>query len=528
MKLRVWLTITTAVAGLVVFFMAWLIFTFFQEYSEREIIVESTLTYMLTIGRAECESNPSGWAPRPARMQLRQNRRTPQHHPPVRRQLFAYDESLHSQNTAAPNLHQELKKDFQSDGVAHREWTGERIFYGPPQGRGRHHRHFGRPGITPSPLPDMEKKPQDAAFDEPGPLPPGNVRLGEILIRMPWETGPCANVLVRYELPGEKPGPGGFAPPVIVWILPVLCMILTVLIAAGPVVGRIRRLTGQVGETAANRYETPVKMNGQDEIGLLAQAFEKARREILEQIRTQEERERNLRDFLENTTHDISIPLTVLQGHLSEMAKAAGAGRGDPEHATAAVTESQYIAALIGNLSIAARLDTGQPAMQSETVDMNRLVQRCAGRYRPIARQTGVELEYAVPDTEVITAGDVTFIEQAVNNVIFNAIRYNRRDGHVAIILEAGDKGDYRLSVIDDGPGIPDEQMSRMVQRYYRGEPERGRGPEGRGIGLNIAARVAAMHEWRFNLQKSEFGGLRVDFVFPATRLKTPATQADR
>lgn len=111
----------------------------------------------------------------------------------------------------------------------------------------------------------------------------------------------------------------------------------------------------------------------------------------------------------------------------------------------------------------------------------------------------------------------MTFMEQAVNNVLFNAIRHNRKDGHVAVILETIGDRRFHISVIDDGPGIPEDEIARIAERYYRCGKERGREADNQGIGLNIAYRIAAMHGWDFKLSKSEFGGLRVDFEGPAS-----------
>jgi signal transduction histidine kinase len=455
----------------------------------------------------------------------------------MRRQLFAYDTALKSLNPDAPAIDPSLKPANRKGEIARRAWTGRPIMklpvrphHGPgpepgqkpgPEprhepGQGPDHAPGPRPGQEPLPPSTRPSPPVDDKDDgEDG--PPDDLRVGEILIPMPWRTGPCANILVRYEEPPDTAGPAGFTPPTIVWVLPVVVMILTVLAAAGPVVRRTRRLTRQVRASAADRYRMPIPFGGSDEIGQLARAFEEAREEILAQVAQQEEREQNLRAFVENTTHDISIPLTVLQGHLTDMARAAESGTPtEAEVVAAAATEAQYMAALIGNLSVASRIENGEPTMQQVPIDIGEIVRRCVSRHRPIARQLGVALEHAIPEAPVVVRGDMTFIEQAFNNVIFNAIRYNNRDGHVAVILEtAGDGARAGMSVIDDGPGIPEEEMAKLVERYYRRGKERGRGVDNQGIGLNIASRIAAMHGWEFELSKSDFGGLKVCFRFP-------------
>lgn len=527
MKLRLWLVLTTAAAGLVVFAMAGLFFYFYEQRASEQLVVQAVHTMMTAGGRQACEAAPETWFAEyfgedswPAVVRPRDRGGKPGKgglfgspgrgaRLPLHAHVFAYNRDLVSSNRLAPRPDPKLVSDWGDGQVAHISSVGDKLGFLDEGGNECVVNRPGRPGSPGE---------REASFERGCPTRgmgggPDEMRIHEILVPMPWKDGACATLLVRYDEPLEEVIFHRYSPPIGVWGLPVLFMLLTVLLAAGPVVGRIRRLTGQVRASAADGYRTRIRLRGKDEIGQLAVAFEDARAEIQGQIATQEERERNLRTFLENTTHDISIPLTVLQGHLAEMA--GRAGQTDPETVGAAMTEANYLAALIGNLSIASRLETGQPTMQQEPVDLNELVARCVIRHRPIARQRAVFIDHATPENTLFARGDMTFVEQAVNNVIFNAVRHNNRDGHVAVILEPARDDRFKLSVIDDGPGIPDEEISRIVERYYRCGKERGREADNQGIGLNIAYRVAAMHGWEFRLSKSEFGGLRVDFEGP-------------
>ena len=100
-------------------------------------------------------------------------------------------------------------------------------------------------------------------------------------------------------------------------------------------------------------------------------------------------------------------------------------------------------------------------------------------------------------------------IEQAVSNLVYNALRYNRPGGHVAVVLEqTGER--FQLRVIDDGPGVPAEQLGRLVERGFRTDAARSRAPGGQGLGLSIAQEVARQHRFAFELQSPPEGGLTV------------------
>jgi signal transduction histidine kinase len=301
--------------------------------------------------------------------------------------------------------------------------------------------------------------------------------------------------------------------PVVPWsLLPLVAVLLaTVLIAAAPLVWRIRTLTAEVGRSAEGRYETPVTVSGNDEVADLARAFNEAAARVLGQVAAVEERDRTLRAFLADTTHDVAIPLTVLQGHLSGLRKRLAEG-GAIEEATvvAAMQETQYLASLIHNLGAAAKLEAGEPLIELHPVDLGALVERVVERHRLVAVAAGVAIDFGVPERPVFVQGDVTLIEQAASNLVHNAVRYNRAGGHVAVLLEEHPPTGFRLRVVDDGPGIDEPELQRLLERRQRGDEARQRQPGGLGLGLHIARGVAARHGFELCFTRSEHGGLEV------------------
>jgi signal transduction histidine kinase len=110
--------------------------------------------------------------------------------------------------------------------------------------------------------------------------------------------------------------------------------------------------------------------------------------------------------------------------------------------------------------------------------------------------------------------GDVTLVEQALSNVVHNAVRYNKPGGHVAVILEAKD-GRFCVRAFDDGPGVPESELTRIAERSYRSDEARARHPDGLGLGLSIAKDVAERHGFELELKRSEAGGLEVEIRGP-------------
>ena len=107
----------------------------------------------------------------------------------------------------------------------------------------------------------------------------------------------------------------------------------------------------------------------------------------------------------------------------------------------------------------------------------------------------------------------VTLLEQAVSNVVYNAVRYNRAGGHVAVLLEAAEPAGVRIRVLDDGPGVPPERLARLRERGYRADEARTRNPDGQGLGLHITQRVVDAHGMTLDLHETQGGGLTVDIT---------------
>ncbi len=272
------------------------------------------------------------------------------------------------------------------------------------------------------------------------------------------------------------------------------------LFAATPLVRRIRLLTYRVGRSEEAPDES-IALDGKDEIAELSRVFEANRAQIREQIEALEARDNALRAHIADTSHDVLTPLSVLQGHLAELAKHV------EEDSASSLREAratcQYIGELVNNLGARAKLEA---ALSKEAVDMCRLVERVSARYRPLAAQNRVNLDFAVPREELEVAGDITLIEQALGNLIHNAVVYNRSGGNVAVVLEGNGSG-FELRITDDGPGVSPDELANLRERNFRGKDAKAK-RAGSGFGLDIASRVAEQHGWSLDIRCPDSGGL--------------------
>ena len=226
----------------------------------------------------------------------------------------------------------------------------------------------------------------------------------------------------------------------------------------------------------------------------------------LERIET---RRVELQRHLADVSHDLKTPISSLHLALEQAIES----NGDPELQpllSAAMNDAVYLAALTTNLRIASEIQEGwEPGASKVGVDLTDVVDRVVTRARFFAKQRGLTLEVAVPDTETRAGCDPLAAEQAVSNVVLNALIHGKPGGHVAVVLEVS-PGAFTLTVADDGSGVPPTELPRLGERTFRSDAARQRDPRGSGLGLAITNEVCTRCGWALSFDRERPHGLRV------------------
>jgi signal transduction histidine kinase len=113
-------------------------------------------------------------------------------------------------------------------------------------------------------------------------------------------------------------------------------------------------------------------------------------------------------------------------------------------------------------------------------------------------------------------------VEQCISNLVYNAVRYNHRNGQVTVVLDVRE-GSFILRVIDDGPGMSEEERRLALQRGFRSQSARREQPDGMGLGLSIAHAVTERHGWALTLAQSSGGGLEARVEGSLSSVQTSA-----
>ena len=193
--------------------------------------------------------------------------------------------------------------------------------------------------------------------------------------------------------------------------------------------------------------------------------------------------------FVADAAHQLRTPLAAVMLHAERAERAADTAT--EREALRALRKSTERAARLSQqlLSLARAEPEAAIVVDLKTVDLGALARRVGEEWIPRALEQDVDFGLIVPDEPVSIAGDDRLLSEMLSNLIDNALRYGGRSGHVTVIVEGGSTP--KISVQDDGPGIPTEERQRIFERFYRVPGSSG---EGCGLGLAIVQEIARLH----------------------------------
>ncbi len=258
----------------------------------------------------------------------------------------------------------------------------------------------------------------------------------------------------------------------------ILATTLTALWAAQATLAPVRRLSMAVGNITRTDQLNPIRIYGRDDLGELTKSFNS----MLKSLASSREQQRQ---FIADAGHELRTPLTSMRTNIELLVADDKSGM-LPEGARSEILDDVSaqlgeFSALVGDLVALTRDD--HLARKPDLLHLSDVVESALERAR--RRGHGITFDVALDDTQCI--GDAQNLERAITNLLDNAIKFSPPEGTITVRLTEG-----LISIVDEGPGIAEEDLEHIFDRFYRSD--QARNTPGTGLGLSIVAHTADAH----------------------------------
>ena len=279
-------------------------------------------------------------------------------------------------------------------------------------------------------------------------------------------------------------------------------------VVAASVLRPIAEMTNTAGAIArsgeVSRRVSPESANSRDELGRLASTFNEMLASLEKAYAAQQR-------FVSDASHELRAPLTSIQANLELLRDRKGMPADEREHAIAeAASESSRLARLCADLLALARADAGT-TLRREDVELDRVLMDVVGDARHLLRGQHLEIDGVEPS---VIRGDQDRIKQLLFILLDNAVTYTPAPGRISVSLRRG-QGVAVFTVHDSGIGIPEADLPRVFERFYRADRARSREPGGTGLGLSIAQWIVTEHGGRVELTSAPGRGTTATAILP-------------
>jgi two-component system phosphate regulon sensor histidine kinase PhoR len=219
-------------------------------------------------------------------------------------------------------------------------------------------------------------------------------------------------------------------------------------------------------------------------------------------------------EFVENASHELRTPLTSVKGFVETLREDVSAGRLEqmPQFLTTISKNVDRLTELVNDMLTITTLE-GQSPFQMEVVNPAVITEEVVARLSSLALEKKILIKshFEAPEMRV----DTHKLDQILSNLVGNAIKYIPDEGRIDITWIQSSQGEVILSVKDNGPGIAEEHLSRLFERFYRVDKGRSRDIGGTGLGLSIVKHIMQGHGGTISV-RSEIGkGAEFICVFP-------------
>jgi len=292
------------------------------------------------------------------------------------------------------------------------------------------------------------------------------------------------------------------------------------LLVFGLLTRRLKKLSEEMRRVSDSDFDLApqieVTSGDADEIDQLGRSFMTMSGKIKDQLAQLKENDNLRRELVSNISHDLRTPLSAMQGYLETLI-IKGNKLTDEErdrYLKIARRHTVRLGSLIGDLFELSKLDSASVTPQLEKFSVPELVQDIGQEFQLEADRKEITLSLNLDTNSAFTIGDIGLIQRVLENLVRNAIRFTPVGGEVTLSISERPQS-VAVAVSDTGSGIPDQEIPRIFDRFYRSEQGEEARSDSSGLGLAIVKRILDLHESRITVVSKVNAGTRFEFELP-------------
>jgi len=220
------------------------------------------------------------------------------------------------------------------------------------------------------------------------------------------------------------------------------------------------------------------------------------------------------KDFVANVSHELKTPITSIKGFAETLLTSASGDKEAQDHFLQIIlSESKRMQQLIDQLLLLSKMERKDPPLQLTDILMKDFLKKIMPLFSEYVKEKNLRLDLQIDDGIQLKA-DEQGLSQIIVNLLMNAIIYTKEGGKIQLLCTESN-GRIKLMIKDTGIGIPEEEMPRIFERFYRIDADRGRGTGGTGLGLSIVKHIVEAHRGEITVQSTLNKGTTFTIYLP-------------
>lgn len=260
----------------------------------------------------------------------------------------------------------------------------------------------------------------------------------------------------------------------------------------------ISKLTQATKRLAEGDYHVEIASGRKDELGELSRSFSRMANQL-------EKMEDFRKEFISNISHDIQSPLSNIKGYTNLLENDSISKEEKEQYLGIIQNETHRLSSLTKQLLLLASLDRTDDMMDKKPFNIGEQLKELVRNHQWQAGEKGIMMSYVLPD-DIEIIGDPSLLNTVWDNLLMNAIKYNKPNGTVDISVKRKGNSVF-VTFKDTGVGLSDKEVERIFERFYRADTARSRTIEGTGLGLSIAWTIIKLHGGQIDVQSKENEG---------------------